>query len=1177
MIWKLNAILNHLAARRQRQRFHGGLAITWWLGFAAGLLLWNAGVPARSFLPVLGLLLLVATAGIFIWSRRGMGDPRQMAKEIERKHPELQTELLAALDQNPDPASGSLTFLQNRVIVDSLASAERDHWLDLVPRPRLTALRALHLTGAFLFIITACVMLFPRAAKTQAAEEAVKKSPASMIEMSVDPGDVEIERGNPLTIQVRFDANPPASATLEITDEAGVRNISLERPFTDPVFQTRLSAVTAPMSYRVIIPEGASRSYTVRVYELPALRQSEVVLHFPGHLGKPSETIKDPHAIQAVDRTRMELSLVTNLPGLSATLVAKNREPLKLSSDSVNHRVSEILTRSVRYEIVLTDSAGRRNHRKDILDIKVIPNKPPVVQVLLPRKNEKVTPIQEVRLEARIKDDVGILAHGLRYTLDGEKWQEIEGNAAPGEKQPLLSHLVDLEAAGAKPNDVLMWNVWAEDLGPDGNKRRVTGDIHLVRVRNFDEEFYQRAAPPGETGPPPPGGDNLVKLQTKILNSTWNLRRDHAEITVTPPPAAELDTLHRSQEIAIEMAGELEAETTDPALRQFVTDARLEMKSASTLLAEAHTKTSVSPLEPAIGHEQAALRHLYRLMGSKTMIMQSEGESSASSSEDTPKEDLDLKPLNNPYQNEKTAKPEVAQQANEAMETLKRLDELAKRQSDLNEEMKALQMAANEANTPEKKAEIERQLKQLREQQRELLADVDKLQQKTAESAPDQKEALDAAREKAQQAGEQLEKEKLGDALAAGRRAQESLEKLHDDFRETSAAKLAQQLRDLRQDARDLEERQRQLAENSNPQPEAPMPNRLGNSGDSDADIARQQEDYKKLTDALRETAETAERAEPLVAKDLVEALRQADQNGIAKALEKAGQSGDDKAAQKAAEGIGKLTREIETAAERILGNEAQALRYARDELNRLAEQAGARPGQPSEEGQSPGQGNNPRDGGQPEEDKQPGQTAGESKTPGEREQPGQGEGKTPGQGNDPGQTAGTSPQPGEDPPGQGKGKSPGEGQGEGQGQTAGQGQGQPRGERPGQKNGPGEGGDSRTSRGGIAISGDGYEKWRDRLADLEAVVTDPDAQSAVARARKAGQEMRRDFKRHSKEPDPARIQDEILKPLAEAAKELDARLRDLDREDPLAPVGRDPVPDRYSEIVRRYFEELGK
>ncbi len=620
------------------------------------------------------------------------------------------------------------------------------------------------------------------------------------------------------------------------------------------------------------------------------------------------------------------------------------------------------------------------------------------------------------------------------------------------------------------------------------------------------------------------------------------------------------------------MASELEAEQTDPAMRKFVTDARLAMKEASTLLAEAHSKTSAGPLEPAIGHEQTALRHLYQLMSSKTMIMQSESESSSPPSEDSPKEDLDLKPLDNPYKAEKSAQPELAQEANEAMETLKRLDELAKRQRDLNEEMKALQMAMNEADTPEKKAEIERQLKQLRDQQRELLADVDKLQQKTAESAPpEQKQALDEAREKAQQANEQLEEKKLGDALAAGRRAQEDLEKLHDDFRETSAAKLAEQLRDLRQDARDLEERQRQLAE-ATPRPVAPKQNRLSETNESQPDAARQREDYKQLVEALRETAETAERAEPLVAKDLGEALRQADQNGIAQALEKVGQPGDEKAAEKATEGISKLTREIETAAERILGNEAQALRYARQELERLAEQAGAEPGQsgkPSADGKEPGEGQKPGDG------KQPGETAGESSSPGETpgkgEQPGQGEGNTPGQGNEPGLTARNGQQSG-----QGEEETPGGGQGQGQ-----QGQGQTAGQNPGQRNGPGQspgqGQGSGNTRGGSAITGGGYEEWRDRLADLEAVVTDPEAQSAVARARRAGIEMRKDFKRHSKEPDQARIENEILRPLAEAATELDARLRELDREDPLAPVSRDPVPDRYNEIVRRYFEELGK
>jgi folate-dependent phosphoribosylglycinamide formyltransferase PurN len=424
--------------------------------------------------------------------------------------------------------------------------------------------------------------------------------------------------------------------------------------------------------------------------------------------------------------------------------------------------------------------------------------------------------------------------------------------------------------------------------------------------------------------------------------------------------------------------------------------------------------------------------------------------------------------------------------------------------------MKALQMAANAADTGEKKAEIERRLKQLREQQRELLADVDRLKQKSADSAPaGQKQALDDAREKARQAGEQLEEKKLGDALAAGTRARETLEELHDDFRETSAAKLAGQLRDLRQDARELEQRQRQLAENA-PPAEAPGPNRLSDTGNPNAEAGRQREDYQKLVDALQKTAGTAERAEPLVAKDLAEALRQADQSGIAKALENTGRPGDEQASRQATEGISKLTREIESAAERILGNEAQALRYSRDELSRLAEQAGAKPG----------------DGGKPAA---------------------------------------------------GQGKAPGDGKAEGQGQGEGKGEGQNAGNQPGEGNGPGQGGGIANPRGGTAITGDGYEEWRDRLADLEAVVTDPNAQSALARARRAGIEMRKDFKRHSKQPDPERIQTEILDPLAEAAGGLDARLRELDREDPLAPVSRDPVPDRYAEIVRRYFEELGE
>lgn len=1272
MIRKLHAVLAEIATRRQRQRLHGGLAIAWWSGLLSGALLLANGVPARTLVLTLLPILLAASFAVWIWSRRGLGDPRLVAKLVEAKHPELETALLAALDQKP--GDEPLNYLQLRLIVESVAAAERDQWIDLVPKPRLDRLRVLNLAAVSLALIALAIALFPRRATESTAVAGIETPPTAALEFEVDPGDVELERGSPLTIQARFGDNTPAEASLELTDEAGlVRTLPLTRPFTDPVYQARLSAVPVPLSYRVVTSGGNSRAYQVTVFDRPALVSSLAVLTFPEHLGKPPQTIKDPRSVQVPERTRMEFSLVANLPGLSVSLLEKDSDPLALTTDPVDparHLVTLDLTRSIRYEIVLTDRAGRRNPRKELLDIKVLPNKAPVVKVVLPRKNEKATPIQEVRLEAKITDDSGLLAQGLRYTLDGKAWTEIETPVANGAKLPPLSHLIDLEAAGAKPKDILMWNAWAEDTGPDGRKRRVNGDIHIVRVRDFDEEFYQQAAPPGEA--PPAGaeaaaeaGAELIKTQTQILNATWSLRRDHAEITDTPPDSKDLETLRRSQEIAIETAAGLEEQQTDPAVRQFLTDARLAMKDALAELTSAREKSSAAPLESAITHEQVALRHLYQLMSSTTMLMTGQNASGepSESSEDVPRDELDLKPMDTPYQAEKQAQPEspagTESEAGEAMEILKRLDELAKRQRDLNEEMQALQNALDEAATPEDKAAVERQLKQLREQQREMLADVDELRERTNDPAQQatearQNEALDDAREKAQQANEQLNENKLGEALAAGRRAQESLEELHEDFRETSAARLAEQLRELRQDARALEERQRELAEASAAD-EQPRPERLRDSPEVDAGIAQQREDLQQLLDSMRRTAESAESAEPLVAQDLAEALRQADQNRIAQSLEQMERSGPDSAAaEQAAEGIAGLTREIEGAAERILGNEAQALRYARDELQRLAEQAageagqnapgegnepgqaqgeeqpgaqaGTEPGEGNEPGQAPGEGQpGAQAGNQPGEGNEPGQAPGEG-------QPGAQAGNQPGEGNEPGQApgqgqpgaqAGNQPRednepgqaPGEGQPGAQAGNQPGEGnepgQAPGQGQPGAQagnapGEGDQPGEgqagearQPGQAPGRGQPGEGRqpgqaggraqasasggggNGRGGSSpdspITGDGFEEWSDRLYDLEAVVEDPDAQAAVARARQASREMRKDFKRHSVEPGQDQLQKEVVGPLAEAARKIDARLRELDRKDPLAPVGRDPVPDRYNDLVRRYFEELGK
>jgi hypothetical protein len=1226
MIEKLQDILDEITDRRRRQRLHLGLSVVWCASLLIAMLLWKAGLPPSQWLVILSIAALFGSSFVWLWSRRITVEPRRIAKDIEVQNPALRTALLAALDQKID---GEPTYLQQRVILEALISASRDGWLEKLPEGRLRVLQIMQTAGLTLLLL-ALLFLFrsnlPKPVVTS-NQGVASATVVEEIEFLVEPGDIRIERGAPLTVQARFMRGLPESVMLEITAESGeVVELPMTRPFTDPVFHVRIPAVDAPSTYKVTAGGEESPVFKVTLYDVPALEKVDAVVHSPPHLDLPPEEIGDVRKITGVEGGKVHLSLHANLPGLTVTLSSKDKPVISLASSTDNPVVysGEIhLRESVRYEMILTDADGLRNGRKDILDIRVTRNKAPVVKVVLPRKNDKATAIQEVRLEARIQDDSEISAYGLRYTLDGKNWHEVAGTDTKGEKEPLVSHVVDLEAIGAKPKDILMWNAWAEDIGPDGKKRHVSGDIHLVRVRDFDEELYQQAAPPGEPPGQSPAAD-LVKVQTQILNSTWGIRRDHTEIAVSAPERSELDTLVKSQERAVEMSRELEKELQEPELRESVASARLAMLDAITELKGAYDQTSAEPLGDAIMHEQTALRHLHQLASSKTIIMTGAQGQGESDSEDKPKEDLDLKKMENPYQAEKSAKPESGAEARDAMEILQRLADLAKRQRDLNEEIKELQMALKDADSVEEKSELERRLKQLRDQQRELAEDMSRVQEKTEESfdktaAEQNKKALDEAREKASQAEADLSEGKLGDALAAGRRTQDSLEKAEHDMRESGATKLGEQLSELRQEARELNKAQKEISSKTSPadgegREEKPSdgPRRLGGLQADAADpVQRQRDGLEKLMEGMRDAAENAEASQPLVANDLAEALRQAEQAGVDNALEEMQQSGgisgrSAQASAKAAEdGISKMTAEVEKAAERILGNEAKALRYAREELEKLSNEMaqGKQPGEGQDgnegEGKAPGKGQEEKGlaGRGEAEGKEPGEGEGKemAETEGkggegkEGQQPGEGEGE--GQQGE-GEQKAQSGKVGEGEAQEGKqGQQQGEmagkdGEGEAQGGQSGDGKATAQADAT---DGKGGGGDNNrrennrsSTRDGFGTSGgvitsESFREWSDRLHDIGAVIDDPKARSAVARAVKTSRDLRRDFKRHSKEPGEAEVRAGVVDPLTEAVRALDARLRELNKENPLAPIGRDPVPDRYSEVVRRYFEELGK
>jgi hypothetical protein len=79
-----------------------------------------------------------------------------------------------------------------------------------------------------------------------------------------------------------------------------------------------------------------------------------------------------------------------------------------------------------------------------------------------------------------------------------------------------------------------------------------------------------------------------------------------------------------------------------------------------------------------------------------------------------------------------------------------------------------------------------------------------------------------------------------------------------------------------------------------------------------------------------------------------------------------------------------------------------------------------------------------------------------------------------------------------------------------------------------------------------------------------------------VAQVRERARAMRIDYKKHAKPPQWDIVKTQIAEPLADIRGRIHEELLRREAKDPLVPIDRDPVPQKFSELVRRYYEKLG-
>jgi hypothetical protein len=1160
-----------------------------------------------------GMVALIVHQRLNRWSP----DYRQIARDIEANHPDLHALLLTAVEQRPDPQTGHLNFLQQRVIDQALEETRRRQIIDTVAPDELAKAesRTFAVLLLFLLSVTLGAFLIPDRQRDAGAFADAK--------VSVTPGDITLERGSGLVVLARFDGPLPSEATLVVQSaNRDAERIPLSKTLDDPVFGGSITEVSGDLLYSIEFAGQRTRDFKVKVFDYPRLEKADARLTFPDYTGLPEKNIADTRRVSAVEGSKLDLALHLNKSVVAASLVARDKSRIDLTVDTnaPSVRLSDFdLITAKNYELQLRDAEGRTNKIPALFTFDVLKNRAPELKLLAPRGDQRVSPLQEIAFEAEAWDDFGLRGLGLTYTVAGSEPKSIPiVSITTNAEKRQFKYMLRLEDLGVAPEQLVSWHLWADDVGPEGNERRTSGDMFFAEVRAFEEIYREDESGGGGGG----GGGGqaaaesfkLAEVQKQIINATWKLQRRQEGQKPSDPYKKDLTVVQESQQKALDQAEALKLKASDPRVHTLLQAVNDFMEKALDHLKDSGDKTE--SLVPALGSEQSAYQALLKLASREHLVtrgrQQQGGGGGGGQANRQQLDQLELKQEERRYETQRQATRQQSPEQKEQLAVLNRLKELAQRQNDLNERIKELQTALQEARTEAEKEELRRRLKRLREEERELLADVDQLGERMQQPAnqsnmSEAREQLEQTRSEVQRAAEALENANPSQALASGARAQQELEQLRDDFRKKNSSKFAEDMRDMRSDARELAEKESKISEKLQEQANNKRKS-LSQSEDMKELVEQLQSQRTGLTNLLehmRAVSEQAESSEPLLSKQLYDTFRKSNQGNLQDSLNlteellkrsflsEAGQF-----EQRARKEIDELKQGVEQAAESVLGDEAEALRMAKSELEELAQQvqrelaaqAGRGATNAVAQGRSPSQ---ERSASQ----EQGQETAGQQPGNGQQQQ-GQRQGES-GQDRQQGQSGRENQQgqanAGQNQSGQGQSQSQNQtGEGQSQQNQTGNNQG---GQSPSERqasNRDGQGGgrnrnfferDLNNSGGGPDGGGDGlngpltgerYGNWSERLGNVEEMLDSPEMRRELARIRDRARNFRAEFKRHSKEPQWDLVQTQILKPLTEVRNRVTEELRRHESAEALVPIDRDPVPAKFSELVRRYYEKLG-
>ena len=356
-----------------------------------------------------------AGATLLAWAAAAWRHTRQidgMAAKVDQEIPELEERWSTVTEISSSNGTASTVH----PAMFEQVSKEAQSWTPRVEPDRVIPLdgliRALLFLTAITTVLGIAVVLDSQRTTVLMRRFWQPYAPISATELTDLSGDLVVGRGESLEIAANVVGAPVKEASLVLQPNEGDAKTVTLVPRGDEQDQLahRMRSVKEPLRYRLRAGDGQSPWYNIVVADRPKLGQVRVTLTPPAYTRKESKIInKLPRRVTVLEGSSVEIALKPKQELKSLTLKFSPERSEQLSADEEGwYRWRTTLEENVSFQTLLTEKHGLGNLRPPTCEIKIRPDRPPVVKILTPNSEMAVRPDDTIPVTFVASDDVGV-------------------------------------------------------------------------------------------------------------------------------------------------------------------------------------------------------------------------------------------------------------------------------------------------------------------------------------------------------------------------------------------------------------------------------------------------------------------------------------------------------------------------------------------------------------------------------------------------------------------------------------------------------------------------------------------------------------------------------------------------------------------------------------------------